>query len=57
MGLGERSRAQRVALFHHDPARTDEQVEAMARSLSNRCLEIVVAREGLSLQLPAAGDG
>ncbi|MDP9020329.1 MAG: MBL fold metallo-hydrolase, partial [Actinomycetota bacterium] len=28
VGLGERAGARRLALFHHDPGRTDEQVEA-----------------------------
>ena len=53
VGLGQRSAARRLALFHHDPARTDEQVEAIARSLAAPGLEVVVAREGLNLQLSA----
>ena len=54
--LGRRSGARRLALFHHDPARTDEQVEAMARSLAAPGLAIMVAREGMAIRLPAAPD-
>ncbi len=55
VGLGERSGARRLALFHHDPARTDQQVEAIARFLTSSKLAVVVAREGLTLRLPPTG--
>ena len=56
VGLGQRSGARSLALFHHDPARTDEQVEAMARSLTAPGLAIMVAQEGMALRLPAASN-
>lgn len=52
VGLAARSGARRLALFHHDPARTDEQVQAIATSVAVPDLEVVVAREGLTVELP-----
>lgn len=43
-----------LALFHHDPWRTDEEVdaiEARARALAGADLEVVAAREGRSVEL------
>ncbi|HEV2766174.1 MAG TPA: MBL fold metallo-hydrolase [Acidimicrobiales bacterium] len=57
VGLGERAGARCLALFHHDPARTDDQVEIIAESLRSRALEVVVAREGLALRLPSTPRG
>jgi len=51
VGLAEHAGARRVALFHHDPGRTDDEVDAIAASLSSRSVEILVAREGLTLRI------
>lgn len=53
LGLAERSRARCLALFHHDPGRNDQQVEAIAASLKAPEVEVVMAREDLVVQLPA----
>ena len=46
----------RLALFHHDPGRSDDAIEATALRLSNLgCsggVEVLVAREGLTVTLP-----
>jgi phosphoribosyl 1,2-cyclic phosphodiesterase len=51
VGLAERAGARRLALFHHDPGRSDDEVDAIAASLSSPSVEILVAREGLTLNL------
>ncbi len=56
LGLAERSGARRLALFHHDPGRTDQQVEEITASLAAPGVEVVVAREGLVVQLPGAPE-
>ncbi len=50
VGLAEHAGARRVALFHHDPARSDTEIDAIAASLTSASVEILVAREGLSLR-------
>jgi len=51
--LARRSEASRVVLFHHDPDRTDDEVEAIERSLrSVDGPEVVAAREGDAIHLP-----
>lgn len=49
-GLVEAAGAKRAVLFHHDPARTDEQVRKLAAAVG-----IEPAVEGTSLRLSAAG--
>jgi phosphoribosyl 1,2-cyclic phosphodiesterase len=48
-------RARRLALFHHDPTRTDKDIDAMEECAANAGramgLEVVAAREGLTIQL------
>ena len=43
--------ARRVALFHHKPSRTDEQLDAIARRFAGGPLPVLVAAEGLSVEL------
>jgi ribonuclease BN (tRNA processing enzyme) len=52
--VAEQAGARRLALFHHDPAHGDEQVDAMlcrARSVAHRgsLEEVVAASEGLTI--------
>ncbi len=54
VGLAQRAGARRLALFHHDPARTDDQLEEVANCITAPGVEVVVAREGLTLRLTAA---
>lgn len=52
VSLAQRSGAKRVGLFHHDPARTDEQVLALRDSLGQpEGLAILVAAEGDTIRL------
>ncbi len=52
--LARRSDAATVVLFHHDPDRTDDEVEAIERSLrSAHGPKINAAREGETMHLPA----
>ena len=45
-----------LVLFHHGPARTDDQLDAIVESLSPRPqLRIVAAREGDVMHVPSAG--
>ena len=48
--LAEQARARTVMLFHHDPSRTDDQVEALHATLKSETVDIRVAVEGTSLQ-------
>lgn len=51
--LARRSAAASVMLFHHDPDRTDDEVEAIERSLrGDDGPDVVAAREGHTLRLP-----
>jgi hypothetical protein len=57
--LARRSGAESVLLFHHDPDRTDAEVEAIEHALSGtdgtqRGPQVEAAREGLTIRLPAA---
>jgi phosphoribosyl 1,2-cyclic phosphodiesterase len=40
-----------LALFHHAPARTDDEVEAIGRAAAGSGIEVVVAREGDVVEL------
>lgn len=41
--------ARRLALFHHDPARRDDELDALARTYGAGAIPSVVAREGIRL--------
>ncbi len=51
VGLAVRAGARRVALFHHKPTRTDEQLDAVAGRFDGAPLPVLVAAEGLSVAL------
>jgi hypothetical protein len=47
-----------VVLFHHDPDRTDDQVDALARAAADQStVRVDVAREGVSVVLDAIVPG
>jgi phosphoribosyl 1,2-cyclic phosphodiesterase len=51
--LARRSGATSVVLFHHDPDRTDDEVDAIELALRARgTANVVAAREGVTIQLP-----
>lgn len=53
VGLAERSGASSVVLFHHDPDRTDHEVEAIERRLRTSAgPTVIAAREGETICLP-----
>jgi phosphoribosyl 1,2-cyclic phosphodiesterase len=45
IGLARAAGAARVALFHHDPGRTDDQLDVIARTCGSSTPEVTVARE------------
>jgi phosphoribosyl 1,2-cyclic phosphodiesterase len=55
--FAERVGARRLALFHHGPQRTDDELDDIARAASlSTTLPVMAAREGLVLDLPACPD-
>lgn len=52
--LGRRAGAMRVMLFHHDPNRTDDQVDAMVASFVGGRVPVSAAIEGDVIHLPAS---
>jgi hypothetical protein len=53
VGLGEEAGVSRVLLHHHDPPRTDDQVDAIVASFASAKVEVAAAAEGLVLRLGA----
>jgi len=53
--LGRAAGVQRVVLFHHDPVRDDDQLDALAHvHAGRRAPQVVVARQGDATDLPLA---
>jgi ribonuclease BN (tRNA processing enzyme) len=53
-GLAERAWARRLALFHHDPDRTDQQIDATVADLAGGTVEVFAAAENQSVELCAS---
>ncbi len=51
VGLAQAAGARSVWLYHHDPARTDEQVDALVGSLQHAKVEVSAAAEGMTVDL------
>ena len=51
VALGVAAGARRVVLFHHDPARTDAQVDAIVARFTGAPIPVLAAVEGSALQL------
>ena len=49
VALGEHAGARQVVLFHHDPARTDDEVDAIAARFSDAAVDVTAAVEGAIL--------
>ncbi len=51
----KKANVKRVALFHHDPMRTDEEIDALSKQLcetaANKTMKIFFAKEGMELSL------
>jgi phosphoribosyl 1,2-cyclic phosphodiesterase len=56
VGLGLAAGAGAVALFHHDPHRTDAQIDEIVERLDDPGVPVIPVREGMVLTLPL-GDG
>jgi len=53
VGLAEAAGVGRVLLSHHDPPRTDDEVDAIVASFAGARVPVAAAAEGLVLRLPA----
>ncbi|MDA8310548.1 MAG: MBL fold metallo-hydrolase [Actinomycetota bacterium] len=51
VGLGVAAGARAVALFHHDPHRTDDQIDELVSKLAAPGVRVFAAREGMVLSL------
>ena len=51
IGLGSAARAKRVLLFHHDPPRTDDQLDAIVAALPKGPIPVEAAAEGSVIDL------
>ena len=50
--VAETSRVRQLALFHHDPSRTDEEVSRMTTQTADGCsVRVFAAREGDSVNV------
>jgi phosphoribosyl 1,2-cyclic phosphodiesterase len=54
LALAEAAGARRLVLFHHDPGRTDEEIDAIASSVVESPVAVTIATEGMELDVPAA---
>ena len=51
IGLAEAAGVGQLVLFHHDPRRTDDELDEIARSLESAPVPVTIAREGDSVPL------
>jgi len=51
VGLAEAAGARRLALFHHDPARTDDELDAVVCAAEASSVEVCAAAEGMVIDL------
>jgi phosphoribosyl 1,2-cyclic phosphodiesterase len=52
VALAQEAGARRVLLFHHDPSRTDDQVDALAATYSDAVVSVAGAAQGMVIDLP-----
>ena len=52
VGLAEASGAKRLLLYHHDPPRTDYEVDSIVAGYRGRALRVEAAAEGTVIDLP-----
>jgi len=53
VSLGERAGAKQVALSHHDPDRTDDEIDAIQASFELGTIAVFAAAEGVVVDLPS----
>ena len=51
VGLAETAGARTLVLFHHDPARTDDEIDALVVAHAGGTVEVIGAAEGLTIEL------
>jgi ribonuclease BN (tRNA processing enzyme) len=51
-GLAQRAGARQLALFHHDPWRTDAQIDALVAQHATAPVRVFAARDGMIVDLP-----
>ncbi len=56
VGLADAAGVSRVVLFHHDPRRTDDELDHIARSLSSSSVDVTVACEDQTIRLAAGSS-
>lgn len=52
IALGQRARARQVALFHHDPWRTDAVIDALVAQHATAPIRVFAAYDGMIVDLP-----
>jgi phosphoribosyl 1,2-cyclic phosphodiesterase len=57
LGLAAAAGARSVLLYHHDPARTDTELERLVASLSHPRVQVAAAAEGMVVDLPPGPAG
>ncbi|MFN2569196.1 MAG: phytochrome sensor protein, partial [Candidatus Dormibacteria bacterium] len=57
VGLGHAAGVKRVTLYHHDPLRTDVELDAIVDSFRKFPVPVEAAAEGMELDLCATRDG
>jgi ribonuclease BN (tRNA processing enzyme) len=50
--LAQRAGARRLALFHHDPWRTDAQIDALVAQHATAPIHVFAAHDGMIIDLP-----
>ncbi len=55
LGLAEAAGARKLVLFHHDPTRTDDEIDALVAACRSPLVEVVAAAEGLVLDIGGTG--
>jgi phosphoribosyl 1,2-cyclic phosphodiesterase len=53
LALAETAGARRLAMFHHSPERTDNEIDDMVRNVRTSTVEVFAAAESTSLTLAA----
>jgi ribonuclease Z len=52
VALAERASARQLALFHHDPWRTDAEIDALVAQHATALVRVFAARDGMVVDLP-----
>ena len=52
VGLAEAAQVRQLMLYHHDPARTDDEIDAIVKSYENAAIVVTAAVSGTVLDLP-----